>query len=133
MAFAETEMRFGTPASSLAIAPMDIRRGRMRFSATESRSARLRRPWASRRGGSRRGEREKHLGHHNGEGRIPPRLNQTGPPGDTQKGTTAEPLRRASPRPGGTPRLTPLDGVQGPAFRQEAVGRDIDLGLGAQP
>jgi hypothetical protein len=35
MDFDETEMRFGMPANSLALAPMDIWKGRMRFSATE--------------------------------------------------------------------------------------------------
>ena len=35
MLFAETEMRCGKPANSLAIAPMDLRKGRMRFSATK--------------------------------------------------------------------------------------------------
>ena len=34
MDFAETEMRLGKPAISLPLAPMDIRKGRMRFSAT---------------------------------------------------------------------------------------------------
>ena len=34
MLFAETEMRFGEPAISLALAPMDIGKGQMRFSAT---------------------------------------------------------------------------------------------------
>ncbi|MFL6201092.1 MAG: hypothetical protein ACJ76J_18130 [Thermoanaerobaculia bacterium] len=35
MLFARTQMRCGKPANPLAIAPMDIRKGRMRFSATE--------------------------------------------------------------------------------------------------
>ena len=35
MDFAETEMRFGKPAIPVAIAPMDIRTGRMGLSVTE--------------------------------------------------------------------------------------------------
>jgi len=36
MLFAATEMRFGQPAISTAISPMDIGTGRMGFSVTES-------------------------------------------------------------------------------------------------
>jgi len=35
MLFAETEMRFGKPAIPVAIAPMSIRKARMRISMTE--------------------------------------------------------------------------------------------------